>query len=178
MKILHAISNTFALIEKALAVFLLGIMVLLAFSQVILRNVFSTGFLWADPLLRHMVLWIGFLGASLATQQEKHITIDLITRFVTSKTRNIVRIVTNLLAGIVCAILAHAAWTFLSSEIETNDVLFTIGESSFPLWWFETIIPIGFALIAFRFILRAIEHVVERFNPTVPVPHGTNIPTI
>ncbi|MBI4549002.1 MAG: TRAP transporter small permease subunit [Ignavibacteriae bacterium] len=166
MKLIQTLSTALAFIERTLVVLLLGVMVLLAFSQVILRNVFSTGFLWADPLLRHMVLWVGFVGASLATQQEKHISIDLITRFVSPKIKTASRIMTNLLAGIVCAFLANAAWTFLLSEMESGDVLFTIGKTSFPLWWFEAIIPFGFAFIAFRFLLRVVEHVMVMSRTT------------
>lgn len=158
MKILRSISAVLLFIERALVITLLAVMVLLAFVQVVLRNYFSMGILWADPLLRHMVLWVGFLGASLATQREKHINIDLVTRFVSPKTSNIIRIVTNLFAGIVSFILASAGWTFLKAEMESKTILLTVGTMDFPSWWFQVIIPVGFGLMGFRFLLRTLEH--------------------
>ena len=178
MKIINGINNLFSFIEKTIVVLFLSIMIVLAFAQVIMRNFFDTGLLWADPFLRHMVLWIGFLGASLATQQEKHINIDLVTRFFSPRNTNFVRIATNLFAAAVCFGLAKAGWTFLQSEIETGDILLTIGQKEFPAWWFQVIIPFGFGLMSFRFLLRTIEHIIRIFDKSLPAPHSTNVPTI
>ena len=51
------------LLENIALVVMLGGMILLAFGQIILRNFLDTGFIWIDPLLRVMVLWIGMIGA-------------------------------------------------------------------------------------------------------------------
>lgn len=157
---------------------MLAVMILLAFLQVILRNVFSEGILWADPLLRHMVLWMGFLGASLATQKERHISIDLITRFLSPKKTHFTRIVTNLFAAGVCWFLTEAGWTFLQNERETGDILLTIGAQSFPAWWFQIIIPVGFGLMSFRFLINVIEHIIKAIRPTSQPEPTTNVPTI
>lgn len=178
MRVIASISRALSFIERSMVVLLLGTMVVLAFLQVILRNTLHSGFLWADPFLRHAVLWIGFLGASLATQQEKHINIDLVTRFLSPRMTNVVRIVTNLFAGAVCALLSNAGRTFVMSEQTTGDILLTVGTIDFPAWWFQIIIPVGFGLMAFRFLIRSVEHVIEAFNPTAPVQPTTHVPTI
>ena len=59
-------------IEKFFVAGMLGVMILLAFLQIVLRNVFSSGISWGDPLVRYLVLWVGFIGASLATKESKH----------------------------------------------------------------------------------------------------------
>jgi TRAP-type C4-dicarboxylate transport system permease small subunit len=165
MKIIAAIEKFLAYIERSIIVFLLGVMILLAFSQVILRNCFSTGFLWADTLLRHMVLWIGFIGASIAAHEEKHINLDIVSRFASPRVTHVIRIITNLFPSIVCLFLAHAGWVFLLSEKESETELFAIGATSFATWWFEIIIPVGFALLATRFLLKAIEHSIFALAP-------------
>jgi C4-dicarboxylate transporter DctQ subunit len=81
MKILNKIIDKLSRLESSLIIILLGVMVILAFLQVILRNLFSFGFLWADPLLRYMVMWVGFLGAVIATREEKHFGVDFVTRY-------------------------------------------------------------------------------------------------
>ena len=50
---------------------LLAVMVTLAFAQVILRH-FGLGLLWGETVLKHLVVWTGFLGAALAAASEKH----------------------------------------------------------------------------------------------------------
>jgi TRAP-type C4-dicarboxylate transport system permease small subunit len=176
MKVLDALSRALAWIEGTLTALLLGSMIVLAFLQVILRNFFSTGILWVDPFLRHMVLWVGFLGASLATRQEKHLNLDLITRLLPPRGVEMSRIVTNLFAALVTGFLAQAGWTFVVSEMASREELFRIGETSYPGWWFETVIPAGFALMAFRFSIRAVEHLIRSFHPPDSAETPPNIP--
>ncbi len=165
MKFLKTISDILSKIEGSLVVFLISLMIILAFVQVVLRNLFSVGFLWADPFLRHLVLWIGFLGASLATQKEKHINIDLVTRFTSTKITNIIKIVTNIFACGVTIFLANAGFVFLKNELESNEILFAIESLNFPAWYFQFIIPIGFSLMAFRFLIRTVEHMITASRP-------------
>jgi C4-dicarboxylate transporter DctQ subunit len=178
MKFLKTFIRALSFVERSLVVAILTLMVVLAFIQVVLRNVFHTSFFWADPFLRHMVLWVGFLGASIATQQEKHINIDLITRYTSARVTNIIRIATNLFASAVCAYLAQAGWTFLLSEMESEGALLTIGSMAFQTWWFQIIIPAGFGLMALKFFIRTVEHVIESIRPQPMKPHETNVPVI
>jgi TRAP-type C4-dicarboxylate transport system permease small subunit len=147
-------------------------MVLLAFLQVILRNFFSAGFIWGDILLRHLVLWLGFIGAAIAVEREKHISIDIIGRIVPPRIGTLIRIFTNLFATVVSFYLAKAGLTFLRSERESGDILLTIANQPFPAWWFEIIIPAGFFLISFHFLLRALEYTGASFGLNHDVRSG------
>src|SRR5512139_2469052 len=83
-------------VEQTLVVSFLGFMIFIAFLQIVLRNFFSTGLDWGDPLLRNLVLWIGFIGATLATREGKHINIDIISRWLPSMGKNVVTFMTHL----------------------------------------------------------------------------------
>ena len=68
MRILHGIDRLLIRLETVLLVAFLGTMIVLAFAQVVMRNLFGAGFLWGDPLVRQMVLWAGSgRGANGAT---------------------------------------------------------------------------------------------------------------
>ena len=164
MIILRKLGNFLLFIERSSVVALLGAMVLLAFTQVILRNVFSTGFLWADTLLRHMVLWAGFVGASLATEEERHIAIDVLSRFLPERYKHLTRIFTFFFAAVICFILGDAALTFVLSEKEAGSVLLIFGSTEVLTWHAELIIPIGFGMMCLRFLLRIAEHIAEFFG--------------
>jgi TRAP-type C4-dicarboxylate transport system permease small subunit len=69
-------------VEQTLLITLLSCMILTAFLQIILRNALATGLAWGDSLVRNMVLWIGFIGATLATREGKHISLDVLSRWV------------------------------------------------------------------------------------------------
>ena len=151
MKILNTIDGWLNKAEGALLIVFLIVMVLLAFAQVVLRNAFSAGFLWADILLRHLVLWIGFLGGALGISNKRHINIDAVTHFLPARTNSIVSIFTNLFAAVVCVWLSRAAIVFIKAEISSGSFVF--GE--IPSWYAELIIPIGFSLFVFHFVARA-----------------------
>jgi len=159
-KVLQAADSGIAYIETGLIILILGVMVLLSFLQVIMRNFFDTGILWGDIFLRHLVLWVGFVGASLATREEKHINIDLLTRLIPQRTVPFAKILIDVTSVIVCLVLAKAGWEFVSMEIEANTTVFL----NVPSWYFEIIIPVGFALIALRFIFKIIEQIISMIS--------------
>jgi C4-dicarboxylate transporter DctQ subunit len=157
MKILlHKIDISLARFENVLIVVTLSLMVILSFLQVLLRNFFNTGILWGDIFLRHLVLWVGFVGASLATREKRHIHIDILSRFVPKKWMTLIQTLIDVVSILICIVLAKASYVFLSFEIEANTILF----ENIPAWYFQIILPIGFALIAFRFLLKILERLV------------------
>jgi TRAP-type C4-dicarboxylate transport system permease small subunit len=152
MKILKAVDSVFNKIEGALLVFLLLVMLFMAFGQVVLRNIASGGLVWGDILLRHLVLWIGFLGAALATSGERHINIDILTRYLPERLKRAVAALANVFAATVCFLLFRASLTFLEFEIANHNTVF----ADISSWYAEIIIPVGFGLLTFHFIIRAI----------------------
>lgn len=153
MEIIKKIDGYLAKGEEALIVLILSLMIVLSFSQVILRNVFHQGILWADIFLRQMVLWVGFLGASLATRSGRHISIDFLPNYLSPFWRAVSKVIVQATAGVVSGFLAWAAWKFMQFEKEDGTVLFL----HYPVWIFQTILPFSFAVIALRFLLRAIQ---------------------
>ena len=85
MKWVRSFSELISRLENILLVVFVLFMIGLSFTQVILRNFFSSGFNWADMCLRNIVLWVGFIGASLATRDNRHITIDAVTNFLSHR---------------------------------------------------------------------------------------------
>lgn len=158
MKFINSIDNLLAKIESFFLITILLSMILLAFLQVILRNFFSTSILWGDTLLRHLVLWIGFIGASLATKETRHINIDALSRLLSKPAKKISAIIANLFAAIVCFFLMKASITFLTYEKESGSTLF----ADIPVWIFQIIIAIGFGLMMLRFLLHAIENSIDK----------------
>lgn len=152
-----------AKVEQTLIVTFLSFMIFVAFLQIVLRNVFSTGLDWGDSFLRNLVLWIGFIGATLATKEGKHINIDIISRWLPSLGRNIVTLITHLFSFSVCCLLTYAALKFIRNEVQMgNRTLLNI-----PAWIPEMILPMTFSLMTFRFGLRSLRNLSEmgKTNP-------------
>jgi C4-dicarboxylate transporter DctQ subunit len=140
--------------EQILILILLSFMILTAILQIILRNIFATGLTWADPMVRNLVLWVGFIGAAIATREGKHITIDVVSQWIPSRGKPYVNLITQLFSFIVCVLLTFAALKFIKNEFQMGNVTFFGIPACIP----QIILPITFGLMAFRFVLHAFKN--------------------
>ena len=157
MRTLKRFDEWLAKTESGLLIFLLFLMVFMAFGQVLLRNFFNTGIPWTDIFLRQLVLWVGFLGASLAVRERRHISIDVLPHFVPARFKPFLQIGVDTAAGLISLFLTVAAWKFVQFEMESPSILFL----GLPAWIFQTILPFSFAVISIRFFLRVLDESVQ-----------------
>ncbi|MET0066460.1 MAG: TRAP transporter small permease [Candidatus Thiodiazotropha sp.] len=137
-------------VEEILMALLLGGMILLAGSQIMLRNLFDSGLVWADPVLRILVLWIALFGAIAATREHRHLRIDLISHTLSQKTQDWLAKIHDLFSALVCLTIGWHAARFVYVEWQEGSTLF----SNVPAWLGELIIPVGFILMGLRFLLN------------------------
>ncbi|MEW6511355.1 MAG: TRAP transporter small permease [Bacteroidota bacterium] len=154
MRALRALSGLLTRIEGWALVLFLSIMIVLSFAQVLLRNLFGSGLIWGDQLVRQMVMWTGFTGAALAAAGNRHISIDALTKFLPARVRHALRVLTNVFASVVCVYLMLAAWGLLLSERESGGEMFL----AIPEWVGHVVIPAGYALLAIHFLINAVEN--------------------
>lgn len=157
MKPILLIDSWLERISGWMLVALLGIMIVMAFGQVILRNFFESSIEWGDIFLRHMVLWVGYFGAVIATGEGRHLRIEFVTKLVPERPRKVFFIISSLFAAIICYFLMQASISFVELEIESESTLIL----DLPSWYFVAIIPAGYAMVAFRFAVRALNGTVE-----------------
>ena len=129
---------------------MLGSMILLASAQILLRNLWDTGLVWADPLLRVLVLWLALIGAMAATRDHRHIHIDLLGRFLSPRQRCYVQGLNDQFAALICALLAWHSARFVWFEFEDGSILF----ATLPAWICELAMPLGFGTMSLRFLLQ------------------------
>jgi TRAP-type C4-dicarboxylate transport system permease small subunit len=141
-------------VEGAALVALLALMVALAFAQVVLRW-FNMGLLWADALLKQIVMWTGFLGAALAAQHEKNFAWETAHFGAPPRLRPWLRLLAQLSGAVVAVLLAMAAWRYTGDSRSAGDVLLTVGRVSVPAWIAAAGIPAGFALVAAHMLFKA-----------------------
>ena len=135
------------LAENAALVVLLGSLVLLAVGQIILREVFETGFFRADELIKLLVLWLAMVGSIAATRDNRHIRIDALSHLLPDKVVTAIRLFVDIFAALVCGIVAWHAWRYLQLEIEFEDTVLI----NVPAWMAHVVVPGAFALMSYRF---------------------------
>ena len=144
-----------ALFEDALLVLILAAMVVLSATQILLRNLFDGAILWADPMLRVGVLWVGMIGAMVATRGDKQISVDAVSRFLPDRLKARVRVITDLFTAVVSAVVAWSAYRLVLDDRAAGVTAIAF----VPVWICEAIIPVAFGVIAIRYFLYAIKHV-------------------
>ena len=142
-------------VEQILLVILLSALILVAFSQIVLRNLFSTGIAWGDALVRGLVLWTGFIGATIAAREGKHICIDAVSRWLSPKGKRVVAIVIHAFSFLICCFLTYAALKFIHNEFQMKSVIFL----GIPSWVSEIILPVTFGIMAFRYFFQFLKKI-------------------
>lgn len=145
----HRLFRSLGQLEVGLMGTMVFVLVGLGITQIILRNFFHRGLLWIDPLMRHLVLWIGCLGAALASVGVRHINIDVFTRLLKGRSKW------------VRDRVVFAATAFASSLLGTASLGLVLEEKSFgeisslglPTWTLQVVLPYAFFLIAYRSLL-------------------------
>jgi TRAP-type C4-dicarboxylate transport system permease small subunit len=141
-------------VENALLVLLLSAMMLLAVGQIVLRMFFNSGLLWADELLKILVLWIALVASVAAARSRRHLRIDILTRYVPQRYAQVPELLVDLFAAAICGFIAWHSLQF---------ILLSVGDTvlvNVPSWVAQGIVPAAFLLMCYRFTLHFLSGVL------------------
>ena len=139
-------------VEDTILISLLTLMISMAVAQIVLRNLFGSGIVWGDVLVRILVLWIGLVGAMAASRKGNHICIDVLTRYLPERVSYVTDGVVNLFTAVICAIVTWHSFQFVRMEFEYGGNAF----AQVPTWVCESVIPFAFAVIALRYFILSL----------------------
>ena len=137
-------------IEDIIVTTLLSSILLFAIVQILLRNLFDSGFIWGDSLLRILVLWLGLAGAILACRKDKQISIDVLYQFVPDKYKLIIQKISFLFAAVICMTISYYSLLFVIIEYQDATIAF----EKIPAWITESIIPFGFSVMGLKYFVK------------------------
>ncbi len=169
---LRAADGAIQRVEVAVCVLSLAVMILLAFAQVFLRQfrglelgplVVPAPVAWFDNIARHLVIWVGLLGASLATAEGRHIAIEAAPKLFGVRGRRRIEVVTHLAAlAITGVLLALCVIYMLRLQVPNEAHLFDVQAIDLKVyrWPLLLVVPLGLALMCWRFGLRILEALV------------------
>ena len=75
-KVLDKVNRTVEMISAGM----LAVMVVAIFLQVIFRSVVKSAIPWSEELARYLMIWVSFLGASIAVRRKGHIGVEALVR--------------------------------------------------------------------------------------------------
>lgn len=134
-------------VEDAFIVLVLFGMIALAVIQILMRNMADTGFVWIDPVLQNAVLWIAMLGAMIASRNDSHIRIDLLSEYMPATARRFLVVLVDMFTAAVTWGMAYFSYLTLLDERTFNTDLV----AGVQAWKLQILLPLGFAVIGLRY---------------------------
>jgi C4-dicarboxylate transporter, DctM subunit len=134
-------------LERALLVFLLLAMVLLPAASTVARRLLDRELPGASILAQHMTLWVGFLGALLATATNHHLALSTLDLVPAGAPRRAARFLGQVVSAASCALLAWASLQLVRSEWDSQGIV----AFGIRVAWSQLVMPVGFGVMALRF---------------------------
>ena len=129
--ICEEVDRLFAKVEKAFIAIALLIMTALSFLDYMRRELpfFSFEIDGGPNFAVVLMVWVGFLGASLATRQRKHLAVDASDRILSTKAARLTKRFSSLIAAGFC-------WYMLdvSLQLINQNLIAGTGQEALPLW--------------------------------------------
>ncbi|MDZ4144199.1 MAG: TRAP transporter small permease [Burkholderiales bacterium] len=135
-------------LEEGLIAFLMAAMTLVTFMQVIARYVFNYSFVWALELTGVMFAWLIFIGMSYGVRVGVHIGVDVLVRVLKPAAARALSSVAAALCVVYAVIVTVGGYQYVR---KMYDVGILMQDMPIQQWIPRVILPLGFALLAFRF---------------------------
>jgi C4-dicarboxylate transporter DctQ subunit len=136
-------------LEEWLMAALLGFMTLLTFAQVVMRYIFNSGWVWSLEATTYSFAALVLIGMSYGVRTKTHIATDLLTRRLSEPLRHYVALVAIFACLVYALLMLYGSTVFV-------DRLMTLGNAArdvaAPKWLLTATMPLGFALLAYRFL--------------------------
>ena len=141
-------------------------MAVLPVSEMLLRP-FGISIPGQFEFVKHLTLWVAFVGAMIATREKRHLTMSTGLDILPER---LSRYGDLLVAAASTAVTGGLAWAGLTQVLTTYE--FFGGQGAWlPNWVHESVIPLAFAVITARMVLQA-EGPALRTAALVGIPAG------
>ena len=166
-------------VEKAVstiaAIFMFAIMIIV-FSDVVMRYVFNKPFSWAYDLISlYLMAGVFFLILSEAYASHAHVSVDILQQKFPPTMIRLTEIVTCLVGISFFSLITHLGFLRTVDSFRSNDVM--AGAIPWPMWPSIGLVPFGAGLITLRLVLHLIAHVISlatgRSVIALPASHAT-----
>ena len=114
--------------------FLVIILNIVVFLQVFYRYALQSPLPWSEELAMFLFQWTGFVGAGVAVRRQTHYTLDLVTKRLSPRKRNVTHILGSLMIFITAFIMFYIGWDMVN---------LTMGQEYAGLR-----VPVGYAYVA------------------------------
>ncbi|MEQ8708212.1 MAG: TRAP transporter small permease [Rhodospirillales bacterium] len=141
----------FALPLRIIVALTFGTIVTLTITQVFFRFVLDSPLVWSEELVRILLVWMTFIGASVVCWDGRHLNVDVVFVRMPAPVRRFMRLANVILAVVFLCILIWGGWPLIELAHYVE-----IGALDLPESVYRVPALIGGALMVLFIILRAV----------------------
>lgn len=144
-------------LEFYVGIFLMSLMTIIIFIQVIMRYVMRNSLVWSEELARYLFIWLIYIGISYGAKIMKHIKIEAALGLFQKKVRPIIVIIGEVLFLGFSLFIVYTGFILVQRQIG-------LGQKSpamfMPMWIIYAAPMVGFTLTS----IRQIQTIIYRVN--------------
>jgi len=122
-------------------------LVVLPLLEIVLRATLQTGISGSNALVQHMTLVIGMLGGAVAAREKRLLALST-GAFLKGRVKLGAALFSGAVAATIGFFLGVASFQFVLTEKEDGSIL----AYSIPVWLLQSVMPLGFVLVAVRLL--------------------------
>lgn len=158
--------------EKYGASFLLTLITLLLFSQILTRYIFSFTIIWVEEICRLSFVWLVYFSVIVAANEGRHIRVRIVDLFLPPLALNIVNIIADFIWVILDFFIVYLGILLIKSTIVYE---FKTPVTNIPMGFVYFVIPFCFAMIGFRVISFNIRQNIRNVKRRITTPEPPKI---
>jgi C4-dicarboxylate transporter DctQ subunit len=148
-------------LEDFLAALCLSVGVGAIFLDVALRTPFKIAFSWSNEFTRYAIVWMVFIGGSIAARKGFHINIDILQEILPRPFAHALNLICQIASLIFCSLL-FIYGVELVIQMKGSDQRSPAME--IPMYWVYLAIPLGGLLMGVRFVERTMR-LLREYRP-------------
>jgi len=145
-------------IQTYICILFLALMSLVVIVQVFSRYIFNFSFVWAEELVRYLMIWMVMLGSALVQAKNEHIRIDFFPMLAGARGRRVMEIIFRLATLVFLVII-----TFKGFEVSWFNQLFESSGLRISMLWPTLAIPLGAIAIGSYTVIGLAQDVYQLF---------------
>ena len=153
--------------EDLLMSFALAVMVALPLLEIILRSGWHTGLAGSGAIVQHLTLVVGMLGGALAAREGRLLALSTASLLLPDSWKRSAQWFSQTFSAAVTMLLCLASLQFVQAERAGSGLV-----QGMPLWVVQSVMPLGFGVIALRLLAAGLAAGIVAFGAVCPwAPH-------
>src|SRR5699024_6663970 len=132
--------------------------VVIIFSQVVLRYIFSSSLPWSEEIARYAFIWLIYVGVSYGAKRQKHLSVDVITMLFNDKCKIIMNMIANVLFLIFALVITYYGIDIVGRITRESAAL------GIPMEYVYLALVVGMILTSIRLIQNIYKSYLELKN--------------